>query len=272
MKNLIQRTLTGILFVVTIIGSILFDPIVFFGVCLLVAILGMMGLKKMLERKYDKVNLLASLLLGLSFQILVFLNTQGIISEKWYVVLMPLVWLPFIHELFKGGDHPFQRIALTLLVPVYVSLPLTFLYLFGSANGGFNSSLLLGFFAMVWCNDTGAYVVGVSIGKHKLYERISPKKTWEGFIGGIVFTLVAAWVIFRVTDISYLWVWLLSGLVVSVFGTIGDLVASKFKREANSKDSSNLIPGHGGFLDRLDSLIFVSSFVYLYLQLINYVS
>jgi len=262
MKNLIQRTLTGILFIVIIIGSILFDPIVFFGVCLLVAILGMIELKKMLERKYDKVNLLASLLLGLSFQILVFLNTQGIITEKWYVVLMPLVWLPFVHELFKGGEHPFQRIALTLLVPVYVSLPLTFLYLFGCANGDFNSSLLLGFFAMVWCNDTGAYVVGVSIGKHKLYERISPKKTWEGFIGGVLFTFAAAWVIFMLTEISHLWVWLLAGIVVSVFGTIGDLVESMLKRNVEIKDSGSILPGHGGVLDRFDAVLFSAPMVY----------
>jgi len=262
MKNLIQRTLTGIIFIVTIIASVLIDPIVFFGVCLLVAILGMMELKKMLERKYDKVNLMASLLLGLSFQILVFLNTQGILSEKWYVVLMPLVWLPFVHELFKGGKHPFQRIALTLLVPVYVSLPLTFLYLLGCADGGGNSSLLLGFFALVWCNDTGAYVVGVSIGKHKLYERISPKKTWEGFIGGVVFTLIAAWCINLVTDISHLWVWLLAGLVVSVFGTIGDLVESMLKRNVDIKDSGAILPGHGGVLDRFDAVLFSAPMVY----------
>lgn len=262
MKNLIQRTLTGILFIVTIIGSILFDPIVFFIVCLLVAILGMIELKKLLERKYDRVNLFAALLLGLSFQILVFLDTQDVINDRWYVLLMPMVWIPFIHELFKGGDHPFQRIALTLLVPVYVSLPLTFLYLFGCADGEFNSSLLLGFFAMVWCNDTGAYVVGVSIGKHKLYERISPKKTWEGFIGGVIFTMGAAWGIYEWTGISQLWVWLLAGVVISFFGTIGDLVESMLKRNVDIKDSGSILPGHGGVLDRFDAVLFSAPMVY----------
>ena len=224
MNNFLQRTLTGILFVGAITSSIFLHPIAFYLVCLLVALLGMLEFRRLLERKYGAINVFASLLLGLSFQTLVFLESQGIIDRTWYVLLMPMIWLPFVYELFKGGENPFQRIALTLMIPVYISLPLSFLYLTGYLAGEFNAFVLLGFFILVWCNDSGAYLVGVSIGKHKLYERISPKKTWEGFIGGIAFTLVAAYFIHHFTHVASLPIWFAAGLIVSVFGTIGDFL------------------------------------------------
>jgi len=262
MKNFLQRTLTGIFFVGAVAGSIFIHPIAFFLVCLLVAVLGMLEFRRLLERKYGAINVIASLLLGLSFQILVFLDSQGVIDRSWYVILMPLIWLPFVYELFKGGENPFQRIALTLMIPVYISLPLSFLFLTGCVEGMFNASILLGFFILVWCNDSGAYLVGVSIGKNKLYERISPKKTWEGFVGGVVFTLIAAYFIHRYTQYSNLPVWLTAGFIVSIFGTIGDLVESMLKRNVNIKDSGSLLPGHGGVLDRFDAVLFAAPMVF----------
>nr|WP_321450222.1 phosphatidate cytidylyltransferase [uncultured Carboxylicivirga sp.] len=262
MNNFIKRTLTGILFVVMVVGSILYHPILFFLVCVAVAVVGMLELKRLLERKYDKINLLVSLLLGLTFQLLVFLDTMDLLKQSWYVVLMPIIWIPFVGELFKGGENPFQRIALTLLVPIYVSLPLSFLYLTGWVDGEFNGYYLLGFFAMVWCNDTGAYLVGVSIGKHKLFERISPKKTWEGFIGGVFFTFVAAYVIYRLTGLASLPVWLGAGVIISFFGTMGDLIESMLKRNVDIKDSGNILPGHGGILDRFDAVLFAAPMVF----------
>lgn len=262
MSNFLQRTLTGILFVGGIAGSIYAHPIAFFLVCLLVATLGMLELSRLLERKYGRLNIFASLLLGLSFQILVFLDSQYNIDRSWYVILMPMVWLPFVYELFKGGENPFQRIALTLMVPIYISLPLSFLFLTGCINGAFQSEILLGFFILVWCNDSGAYVVGVTMGKHKLYERISPKKTWEGFVGGIVFTLIAAYLVHSISEISSLWVWLAAAITVSIFGTIGDLVESMLKRNVDIKDSGSILPGHGGVLDRFDAVLFAAPMVF----------
>jgi phosphatidate cytidylyltransferase len=123
--------------------------------------------------------------------------------------------------------------------------------------------IVLALFIMIWCNDTFAYLVGKSIGKHKLLESVSPKKTIEGFIGGIVFTLVASVIISRFYTFFNVTLWIVSALIISVFGTLGDLVESKFKREASIKDSGNIMPGHGGILDRLDSVIFVIPFLYL---------
>jgi phosphatidate cytidylyltransferase len=117
---------------------------------------------------------------------------------------------------------------------------------------------------MIWCNDTFAYLVGKSIGKHKLLERVSPKKTIEGFIGGIVFTLLASILISQFYTFFSVTLWIISALIISIFGTLGDLVESKFKREAGVKDSGNIMPGHGGILDRLDSAIFVIPFLYIF--------
>lgn len=262
MNNFIQRTLTGIIFVLMVVGSILYHPVLFFLVCLLVAVVGMLELIRLLERKYDRVNITASLLLGLVFQFLVFLDTMDLLQKSWYAVLMPVIWVPFVYELFKGGENPFQRIALTLLVPIYICLPLSFLYLTAWVDGVFNGYYLLGFFAMVWCNDTGAYLVGVSIGKHKLYKKISPKKTWEGFIGGVVFTFVASYIIFKMTGLSSMGVWMGASFIVSVFGTLGDLVESMLKRNVNIKDSGSILPGHGGVLDRFDGVLFAAPMVF----------
>ena len=119
-------------------------------------------------------------------------------------------------------------------------------------------------FIMIWCNDTFAYLVGKSFGKHKLLERVSPKKTIEGFIGGIVFTIIASIIISQFYTFFNVTLWIISALIISIFGTLGDLVESKFKREAGVKDSGNIMPGHGGILDRLDSVIFVIPFLYIF--------
>lgn len=156
---------------------------------------------------------------------------------------------------------------------LYVLIPFSLLTLIPSiVNNTYNPYIILGILIIIWSNDTFAYLVGKNFGKRKLYEKISPKKTIEGLVGGMVFGTIAALIIAISTESLTTFHWIVLSIIISVTGTIGDLVASKFKREANIKDSSNLIPGHGGFLDRLDSLIFVSSFVYLYLQIINYVS
>lgn len=123
----------------------------------------------------------------------------------------------------------------------------------------------------MWFNDSWAYIIGKNFGKHKLYERISPKKSVEGFIGGLVFSILGAWVVTLLTNELSLMHWFVIALIISIFGTIGDLIQSKFKRQAEVKDSGNLMPGHGGLFDRLDSILFASPFIYTYLELLNYV-
>lgn len=181
------------------------------------------------------------------------------------------IYLTFnLFKLKKVNDNSLLKQQLPLL---YVLIPFSLLTLTPSIiNDTYNPYIIFGILLIIWSNDTFAYLVGKRFGKRKLYEKISPKKTIEGFIGGLLFGVIAALIIALTTDSLTTSHWIALSVIISITGSIGDLVASKFKREANIKDSSNLIPGHGGFLDRLDSLIFVSSFVYLYLQIINYVS
>jgi phosphatidate cytidylyltransferase len=132
--------------------------------------------------------------------------------------------------------------------------------------------ILLGVFLLIWTNDTFAYITGKTFGKHKLYEKVSPKKTIEGFIGGFIFSLLAGYFIAVYWLNASIVVWLLLSVITSIFGTLGDLIESKFKRIASVKDSGRIMPGHGGVLDRLDSIIFVAPIVYLFYQILSYVS
>jgi len=130
----------------------------------------------------------------------------------------------------------------------------------------------LGSFILVWVNDSFAYLVGKNIGKQKLFPSISPKKTVEGFLGGLFFACVSSFFIAKYSNTFEFTVWLILAIIVSVFGTLGDLIESKYKRQAGVKDSGVIMPGHGGLLDRLDSIIFAAPFIYLFLRLLAYVS
>ena len=144
-----------------------------------------------------------------------------------------------------------------------------FIYLIANINGFFDYSLILGCFILIWVNDSFAYAVGKNFGKQKLFYSISPHKTVEGFLGGLFFCCLSASIVSRfINDSLTTPNWLIIAIIISVFGTLGDLIESKFKREYNVKDSGVIIPGHGGMLDRLDSIIFASPYIYLFLKLI----
>ena len=161
----------------------------------------------------------------------------------------------------------------------YIILPFVFITKIPFGEKGYNPKIIISIFILIWTNDTFAYIVGKSIGKRKLFERVSPKKTIEGFIGGLLFAVVASYIISRFyfdPKEYYLKksvaIWMTIALIVGVFGTIGDLIESKFKRAASVKDSGAIMPGHGGILDRLDSVIFVAPIIFLFYQILNYVS
>lgn len=154
----------------------------------------------------------------------------------------------------------------------YIISGFAFLTLIPFSDGVFKPEIIVGVFALISCNDTFAYIIGKSLGKNKLLERVSPKKTIEGFFGGLIGAVIASFIIFNVLDIYTLFVWVSLAVIISVCGTIGDLVQSNYKRQAGVKDSGNVMPGHGGLYDRLDSAIYASPFIYAFLQLITYVS
>jgi phosphatidate cytidylyltransferase len=178
-----------------------------------------------------------------------------------------------IAELYRKKEKPIHNLAFAVLGQVMVALPFSLLNFIATP---LNLHWLFAIFILIWLTDTGAYLVGCTLGKHKLFERISPKKSWEGFFGGCVFAIGASmllWHIFTTvwpiaTDTTW-WEWLVFAIIIIIFGTYGDLSESLLKRTANIKDSGKILPGHGGILDRFDSLLFCIPIVYIYLEILN---
>lgn len=279
MKNLIVRTITGILFVAIMVVCFLQAEamIAVFALITGLTVWEFTGLVN--ERDDVQVNRFLSTVAGIYF----FLAVAGlqIGMTAGFAIFIPylltIVYL-FISELYAKNKDAIQSWAYTMLGQMYIALPLSMINVlaFQPAPDGqgvqFNTLLPLSIFIFLWTNDTGAYCSGSLFGRHKLFPRISPGKTWEGSIGGGVLVLIVAAIIGMIagrgTDahILNLWQWLGLGLVVAVVGTWGDLVESLFKRTLGIKDSGNILPGHGGMLDRFDSSLMAipAAVIYLY--------
>jgi phosphatidate cytidylyltransferase len=219
-----------------------------------------------------KSNKILGLLASLLFLSLTCLYALGNVTVGFYWMVTPFISAIFVAELYRKHPSPVRNIAVTLLGILYVAVPISLLILFGFPQHNFLSyqpNLILGFFFLLWANDTGAYLTGVTIGKHPMFPRISPKKSWEGFGGGLFFTLLVA-VIISKYFIALQWIdWIVIAAIICIFGVWGDLIESMLKRSLQVKDSGNILPGHGGILDRFDSVLFSAPLVFVYLQLKN---
>ncbi len=208
--------------------------------------------------------------IGLCLGVLPFLSPLLNSAFEIPLNLLPLILiipsLIFIRELFSHSTKPFSNIAFTLLGIIYITAPLFLFYLFSFQGSGekYNGGNILGFFLILWATDTGAYFAGKYLGKHKLFERISPNKTWEGFFGGAFFGLIVAFFVSKYVLSFSMSSWIITALIIIITGALGDLVESLFKRSLNKKDSGNLLPGHGGVLDRFDGLLISAPFVFVY--------
>lgn len=282
MKNLIVRTITGILFVAIMVVCFLQAEamIAVFALITGLTVWEFTGLVN--ERDDVQVNRFLSTVAGIYF----FLAVAGlqIGMTAGFAIFIPylltIVYL-FISELYAKNKDAIQSWAYTMLGQMYIALPLSMINVlaFQPAPDGqgvqFDTLLPLSIFIFLWTNDTGAYCSGSLFGRHKLFPRISPGKTWEGSIGGGVLVLIVAAIIGMIagrgTDahILNLWQWLGLGLVVAVVGTWGDLVESLFKRTLGIKDSGNILPGHGGMLDRFDSSLMAIPVAVIYLYTIT---
>ena len=277
MKNFIIRTITGVIFVAAIVASFLRPAamVLLFSTVTGLTMWEFTGLVN--ERENVTINRFICTVAGVYF----FFAMTYFCSDLYAGVAKSVVFIPYlitiiyllIAELYLKQDDPIQDWAYTMLSQMYIALPFSMLNVlaFTSDSSGvvvFNTLLPLSVFVFLWMNDTGAYCVGSLIGRHKLFPRISPGKSWEGSIGGAVVVLaVAAAISIYIDDVMLtLPQWLGLGLVVVVFGTWGDLVESLFKRTLGIKDSGNILPGHGGMLDRFDSslLAIPAAVVYLY--------
>lgn len=268
-NNLVYRTLTGIVFLVLVIGAILWNKFSFSSLFLLITILGLSEFFSLVTNIQAKPNKVLGILTGLVFYILNALFLLGYIEKKYIVLSLLPVFIVFIAELYRNKEQPITNIAFLLLGNIYITLPCVLMNYVGLGiiDANYHMQVVLGILILIWANDTMAYVFGASMGKHKLWERISPKKSWEGFFGGMIGCIGAAFVLaYFFSDLTAI-EWLVIAAIVVAFGTLGDLIESLFKRTMNTKDSGSLLPGHGGILDRFDAAFLVVPFVFVFLLL-----
>jgi len=264
------RAITAFFFTIVMLGSIFLGGYTFTIFYLLLSLAALLEFFKLIKtagiRPHRNIALFAATL--------VFLMTAGYhylqFETKYMLLLVPLLFSVFISELYKKAKIPFANISYTFVGFVYVTTPFCFFYSLGFLVNSpeYSFHLPLAFLLMLWANDTGAYLFGMKFGKTRLFERHSPKKSWEGFFGGMFTAVLASYLIsLQFTEISS-WIWAGMALLIASFGTLGDLVESMLKRSLDVKDSGTFLPGHGGLLDRFDGLLIAAPVVYTYLYLI----
>lgn len=272
------RAITGSIFVVVMLASVLLGPFVFSGFYFVLALACLYEFYGIFSSKESEnpekessfvPHRRTGMVLGFLGLLLLILLQLGYLPKVWLASLGLLLPILLILQLYRMDPNPFGRIAGTLLGFVYVLLPFYCFYRLGFVHGSFQGALPMGFLLILWANDTGAYLIGKSFGKYKLFERISPKKTWEGFAGGLVAAGLVGLILFNQLDpILPLWQWLVVAGLIAIFGTWGDLVESLLKRSLGVKDSGSILPGHGGLLDRFDGLLLAAPIVFIFLWLV----
>jgi len=279
MSNFQARTITGLSMVFFLLFSLWYNHWLFAGIFLVVTILGLWEFFTLFSNGETRPQKIYGTISGSLLYLLLFLvysTDLYILSVSWYFLpvfaVMVIFFLSIIFEIYRKKPRPLNNIAITLTGILYVALPLALLNLLNSPSAarflGF-PAFLLGYFIFTWIYDTSAYLYGKPFGKHKFFERISPKKTWEGIIAGVVVTALAAVGFSFLVKEILITDWLVLALLIVVFGTYGDLAESLFKRSLNIKDSGNILPGHGGILDRFDTIFISAPFVFLYFVLRN---
>ena len=207
--------------------------------------------------------------LGLMIFCLTFLVEKEHLPMKYFYLIFPIVSLTFFIKLYKKTDKkPFTGVAYTFLGLFYVAVPFSLLNLaVFSVDATYNYQIIIGCLLILWASDTGAYFAGTKFGKTKLFERVSPKKSWEGFLGGAFSAIGVAFVLTRYFHVIEDWKWLVIAGIIIIAGTYGDLIESLFKRSIEIKDSGKGLPGHGGFMDRFDGLLLSAPFITAFLKI-----
>ena len=280
LKNLLVRTLSGAVLLLVVVGALLWSK---WSAGALFAVIMLGGLvefyrlcrKRGVEPMYSVGVATSVALFALTFAIFSQWGTPAtdntariVLGALLYVML--IVPTTFVCELWRKSPTPIENMATTFMGIIYVALPMAgILFIPQLLVGEWSAWAMLAFISIIWVNDVFAYLVGVTIGKHRLCERISPKKSWEGFFGGLV-GAVGVSVLFGHLFGGNLLVWCGLGLVMALAGVAGDLVESLMKREADVKDSGKMMPGHGGFLDRFDALLLAVPFALFYLIVISF--
>lgn len=302
MSEILKRSITGAIFVIIIVFSILFNSITFFFLFLLITYFCLNEFYELCDSVKIRVQKLTGISIGLLLYIYSFLFAINLINIKHFIIFFPITIIVFIIELYRNKRKPISSLAFTFLGLILIAIPFSLLihivlktqliipgtqFLnnnsiitydildkiinhFDKYNSQFllySPNKLLGIFILIWTFDTAAYLVGITFGKKKLFLRISPKKSWEGLAGGAFFSIgMACFLSLFFKDLKII-NWIIISIIIIIVGTYGDLVESLLKRSFEVKDSSNILPGHGGFLDRFDSFLFSIPIIFTYLEI-----
>jgi phosphatidate cytidylyltransferase len=282
LKTLATRSLSAAVFVVLLISSVLWNYFTFSAFFYIVSLIGLIEFYNIAEKLDSKPFKIA----GLTFASIIYLMTlnyslfgcnvfdEFVISKHqiFLWLLISVIFLIPVFALFSNRAPSIKDGLFTMFGIFYSVVPFVTLNLMASQNNQFSPKLILGIIFLIWSNDTFAYLGGSLFGKNKMIERISPGKTWEGTIFGVFVTFVISFIFKNYFENEFGLLWLIFGFFVPVLATIGDLIESMLKRQAQIKDSGNIMPGHGGVLDRFDSLIFVAPIVFISLNLFKIIN
>lgn len=270
LSNVTKRLLTGVVLAAIIIGSVLAGSL---GLLILLLVINALALLEF-YRLFRSAGVLAQSWGGVISSSFLLVTLHGVLNTwfGWQLLLLgiPTAFMLFVVELYRKTEHPFHNLAFTFLGITWISIPILFFEAAAYipfAEGSYQRTMVLGYFFILWAADSGAFFVGKTLGRHKLFERISPGKTWEGSIGGAVVAFLVAYVLSRFIEERSTAGWIIMTAIILFTGTYGDFIKSLMKRSLHIKDSGNILPGHGGMLDRFDTLLGSAPFVFLYLLL-----
>lgn len=272
LPNIVVRILAGAIFVSLLLGGILYNEYTFVVIFSLITFLGLFEFNGLVSKQENvKISKIKGAIGGLLLfaGVYLFISISNPLLLLLYFLYMLMV---FIGELYLKKENAIKALAYFSLGQIYIAVPFALLNLlaFGYEANNYRWVYILAILVFIWVNDSFAYLTGMAFGKHRLFERISPKKSWEGFIGGAIFAIASSLVFSHFFDKLSMIEWMGFAAVVVAFGTWGDLIESLMKRTLGVKDSGNMIPGHGGILDRFDSTILAIPAVFVYLELLNF--
>lgn len=267
-NNLTQRIITGLAGSAGIIAGVSYSEWTYFLIFLIICFFSLREFYQLAGLDGVLPQTAFGLVCGIVVYALSFFIEKGDISYRYYFLIFPLISFVYMIKLYKKFERkPFTNIAFTFLGIFYVAVPFCLLNIAAFEDGHYNYEIIFGCLFILWASDTGAYFAGTFFGKRKLFERISPKKSWEGFIGGALLALIFAYGLSQFFHSLSVLQWIIIGLIIIVGGTFGDLVESLLKRSIEIKDSGDALPGHGGFLDRFDGLLISAPFIVAYLEI-----
>ena len=274
LKNFIIRTLSGIVMVATLIGATLFSKLTFVLLLLAITLGGEWEFYRLAKKAGTSPQRFVGMLAGFLMIMAAAAALHEIlaITAVLMVAFMILIPMPLIFELYRKSATPMANVGITYAGVIYVALPMALLTFFPMmlGNGEWKPWSVILYIFIIWANDVFAYLFGITLGKHRLFERISPKKSWEGFFGGLLGAMAMGFVAAKVLDANVA-MWIGLALIAAITGVFGDLVESMLKRSVDVKDSGSFIPGHGGWLDRFDALIFSIPFAFIYLVIVEFI-